>query len=159
MLNYRKYSGFTFIELVVVIILISILSLVALPRFFSKSTYDEWGFTGELSAALRYAQKLSIASGCNTEIDITATGYQLMQQATCNSGSYTTPVVFPGGGSSGYSGTAPNGITLTATNFYFDPVGRPRNITTDVALTSVTTVTVGSRSIAIEPETGFVHLP
>ena len=151
-------DGFTLVELVVVLVLLSVLGAVGMPRFFNQQTFLEWGFSDELTAALRYAHKLAIASGCDTAVTLSAGGYDLKQRATCDSGNFTQAVLLPGGDGSGYTGTVPNGINLSGTDLYFDSSGRPRDKVSRAAFSSVITLSVGSRTIAVEPETGYVHL-
>ncbi len=150
-------AGFTLVELVVVLLLVGVLMAVGMPRFFNQLTFLEWGFSDELGEALRFGQKLAIATGCDTQVSISSTGYQLNQRASCNSGAFTTAVRLPGSDSAGYSGTAPSGVTLSATALYFDTLGRPRNSATNTLLTTATPITIGSRNITVEPQTGYVH--
>lgn len=151
-------DGFTLVELVVVLVLLSVLGAVGMPRFFNQQTFIEWGFTDEVTAALRYAHKLAIASGCDTAVIMASGSYELKQRATCDGGNFTQAVLLPGGSSSGYTGIVPSGITLSGIDLYFDASGRPWDRASGAALSSLTTVSVGSRSIAVEPETGYVHL-
>ncbi len=153
----QKPTGFTLIELVVVLLLIGVLMAVGMPRFFNQLTFLEWGFSDEVAEALRFSQKMAVATGCDTQMAITANSYQMNQRVNCNSGTFTQSVQVPGGGTTGYAGTAPNGVTLTAINIYFDSLGRPRNSATNALLTASTAITIGSRSVTIEPETGYVH--
>ena len=152
----RSQRGFTLIELVVVLLVAGVLLVVGMPRFFDHLTFQEWGFSDELGGAVRFAQKLAVASGCDTQVAISAGGYQLNQRASCNSGAFTTPVRLPGSDSSGYSGTAPGGLVLTPLSLYFDSQGRPR-ASTGGALLGNTSVTVGGRSFTVEAQTGYVH--
>ncbi len=150
-------NGFSMIELVVVLLLVGILGATAIPRFFTVSPFQQWGFNDELSSAIRYANKIAIATGCDTRVVTTTNSYDLKQRATsCSSGSFTREVQIPGGGTSGYNGIAPSGITLSAVSFYFDSNGRPRD-TGGNLLSSAVTVSVGTTSITVEPETGYTH--
>jgi len=53
---YRYNRGFTTIELVVVLIIVSILAATALPRFFSSNSYEEYSYQNELVSTLRAVQ-------------------------------------------------------------------------------------------------------
>lgn len=152
-----RSGGFTLVELVVVILLVSVLAAVSIPRFFGQQQFQEWGFSEDLTAALRYAHKIAIASGCDTQVTTGPTGYQLNQRVNCSSGGFTQAVSLPGQPGSGYTGTLPNGVTLSTDALYFDPLGRPRNPGDDLMFTTTTQIDVGGRGILIEPETGYVH--
>ncbi|MCW8906214.1 MAG: prepilin-type N-terminal cleavage/methylation domain-containing protein [Sedimenticola sp.] len=152
----HRQQGFTLVELVVVLLVAGVLLAVGMPRFFDQLTFQEWGFSDELGGALRYAQKLAVASGCDTQVAISTGGYQLNQRASCDSGAFTTPVRLPGSDASGYAGNAPGGVTLTPVSLYFDSLGRPR-ASASGALLGNTTVSVGSRTFTVEAQTGYVH--
>jgi len=140
----------------VVLLLVGILAAVGMPRFFTASPFLVRGFTDELSAAIRYANKIAVATGCDTRFVTTTNSYDLNQRANCSSGSFNKDVRIAGGGS-GYSGAPPSSVTLSVASFYFDPNGRPRNSSSDVLLTSAVTVSVGSATVTVEAETGYVH--
>lgn len=57
----RHSSGFTIVELVVVIALMAIMVAVAYPRFANGDIFETRGDAGLLSSTLRYAQKTAIA--------------------------------------------------------------------------------------------------
>ena len=52
----NKHQGFTLIEMVMVIIIIGILSVVALPKFFDASGFEEYAYRAESISALRAIQ-------------------------------------------------------------------------------------------------------
>jgi MSHA pilin protein MshC len=144
------------VELVVVMLLIGILAVNALPHFFSAGRFEEMGFAETTRSSLLYARKLALASRCDTRVNIDAGGYQLWQRATgCGSGSFTRPVLRPNGRN--WAASAPNGIAVSSLDVFFDPAGRPRDHATSMLLASARTVTIGSRSVTLEPVTGFAH--
>ncbi len=150
-----KVEGFTLVELITVMLLMGVLAAVAAPRFFGVNRFEERGFADAVLSALRFAQKVAVSSGCDTEVDFTATGYRLVQRAACGSGAFTRLLPKPGGGN--YPTQAPGGVTLTGADLYFDRNGRPRDPASGNAITAPSTVTIGSRTLRVEPETGYPH--
>jgi len=145
----NKSSGFTLVELILVILLVGILSAVAFPHFFDQKTYQQRGFYDEAASAIRYAQKMAVASGCDVQVSITGGTYALDQHATsCTSGAFTRPVPRPAG-SGDFTASVPSGITFSASppTFTFDSLGRA---------SSDVTVTVGSRTFTVVGESGYV---
>jgi len=57
-----RTKGFTLIELVVILLVLGILAVVALPKFFNLSDYQERAAYDEVAGAVRYAQKLAVGS-------------------------------------------------------------------------------------------------
>lgn len=57
----RKQSGFTLIELIVVIIIVGILAITVIPRFANKSNFEARGYYDNTLAFLQYAQKTAVA--------------------------------------------------------------------------------------------------
>ena len=58
--NYQKTLGFTLIELIVVIILISIMAVTVLPKFFTSNGFEEFTYRDELITKLRAIQLRSM---------------------------------------------------------------------------------------------------
>ena len=141
-------QGFTLVELVIVILLLGILAAAALPVFFDLGSYRDRSAYDEVAGALRYAQKLAVASGCAVRVDLTSgSGYALQQHATdCTSGSFADI--------SGHPVTSDSfsqvNLSASPSSFIFDAMGR-----SDAAAT----VTVGGRSIQVIAETGYVDAP
>jgi prepilin-type N-terminal cleavage/methylation domain-containing protein len=149
-------SGYTLVELVIVISITAVLAASLGPRFFSQSVFSQRGYADELASALRFTQKAAVISGCPAELTVTSTAYVANQQAvsgnTCNTAdtSWSTPIL--GAAGDAIQNNAPSGTTVSPTGvFAFDDQGR---------LTSSpgTTITIGSRTITIVAGTGFVQV-
>jgi MSHA pilin protein MshC len=148
----NKNTGFTLVELIVVIVILGILSAVAAPKFFDQQSYRERAFKDELVSALRYAQKRAVASGCAVRVGITATDFTLYRHADTTSCNTLPPVTVvlthPSGGN--FTEEAP--ITLTPVTLAFDALGRTRNASYTISdLTNV-----AGLAITIDGETGCV---
>lgn len=75
-----KQAGFTLVELVTTIILISILAVVVLPRLFTQSSYSAYSLRNEFISELRQVQQKALN---NTDrcfrVTVFGTGYQVSQ--------------------------------------------------------------------------------
>jgi MSHA pilin protein MshC len=149
-------AAFTLIELVMVIVLLGILSATALPKFFSVSVYQQQAFFDDTLNAVRYAQKLAVATGCNVQVSISTNTYTLNRPADrskCSSISaadFSLPVRHPGTGEASYT-YSEAGVTLTSSTatFYFDALGR--------ASADITLTVAGAQTITVVHDTGFVY--
>lgn len=149
-------AGFTLVELIVAITILGVIAVVAGSRFFSTSQFSAMGFADVAANGARYAQKLALSSGCDTRVQVTASALHLWQRAdSCTSGAFTRPVTRPGGDI--WQESIPGGVSVTALDIYFDSRGRPYAHASAAALTAPVTVSVGSRTVTIEPETGYVQ--
>jgi len=139
----RKTSGFTLVEMIVILVLLGIISAVALPRFFNIDGYRTRAAYDEVAGAVRYAQKLAVASGCDVQVQIVNDGYALQQhQTSCSSGGFVNISGHP------MTNNTFSNINLSpTTNFVFDSMGRS---------SSTLTINVGSESFAVIAETGYV---
>lgn len=146
-----KHAGFTLVELVVTLIIVGILAVTALPRFFDRTFFESRGFADQVQASLRYAQKIAIAQRRFVCATFTSNSITLTIGATAVCG---TDLPSPSGQAT-YSIIAPSGIDFTAvpTAFNFDPLGR-------ASAGQTITISGGApSSIVVEAETGYVHSP
>ena len=154
-LRGRVGTGFSLIELIVVIVLMAILIGIAAPRFFGSGDFEAPAFAQELASAARYAQKLAVVSGCPVNLTVTGASYALTQpQATappCTGAlTMTLPVTHPATGGS-FSGTAPTGVAIGGTlgTVQFSAAGVP-----DAAAS----YTVGELAVTIGANSGYVEV-
>jgi len=148
--------GFTLIELVVVLVIAGILATVVGPRFFGNPTFSQRGYADELASALRLAQKTAVASDCQAEVNVTAAGYAVAQQAaagnTCNpaDAGWSTPVVALDGAAAQDSAPANVGVSPTG-SYVFTGSGA-------LGSAPATSLSVGNYTITIDATTGLVQV-
>lgn len=149
-------AGFTLPELMLVLVFVAVLAAVGGPRLFSASAFRADVYRDEVRAALAHAQKRAVASGCEVQIAIDASGYALSQRSGCTGPVFDLDVPHPAGGGGAYAGPAPDGVFLTSTvnPIVFDALGRAHDAGGTIA---DATVTVGSSQIHAVGETGFVY--
>jgi MSHA pilin protein MshC len=145
--------GFTMVELIMVIVIAGILAAVVGPRFFDRRVFDERLFYEETVAALRYAQKLAVASACRTQVTLTSGGYDVRRDASCgtgNSPAFSAAVQAPDGRSQYVSEDVPAGVNIVTNGFpvVFDSLG----------LTSAAAqATIGTFTITVAAGSGLVQ--
>jgi MSHA pilin protein MshC len=150
--------GFTLIELITVIFILSIIAVYAAPRLTSK-VFDARAAAGELIEAIRYTQEMSMAHSGDTnfQIELLTSGYRVTQGGI--------DIIDPATRSPSYQGNWSN-ITLNQNGVIsFDSRGKP---TCTPPLTACSSpgdsdlsiaISAGSDSINITLNrlTGFVH--
>lgn len=152
---FKRAVGISLIELLLVMVLLSILTVIALPRLYSPAVFKAAGFHLDLLNALRFAQKTAIASGCDVQVSISAASrtYALNYRSggtntSCGSGSFTDPVPHPQAQGS-FMGTASSDVVLSNDlNVVFGSSGSP---------SSGGSISIGSKLVTVEPITGYVH--
>jgi MSHA pilin protein MshC len=152
----QRAAGFTLVELVTVLTILGVLAAFVGPRFFSQQTFGDRSYVDELAAALRFAQKAAVISGCPARLTLAATSYTGSQQAAAGNAcsptdtTWSTPLAGPDGDA--IQGAAPSGTTAgPAGVFQFDDQGRLQS-------SPATTITVGSHTLTIDANSGLVQV-
>jgi len=151
----QRASGFTLVELIVVIIIVGVIGTIALPRFFDSNAFSERGFYEELAAALNSARAAAVATGCPVRFVLTGAGYSASQQQVaagrCDPSDATWPQPVTLADGSTLSGATPSGVSLSgATTITFDALG-------GTGLGSNHVVAVGPYSLAVNAASGYVE--
>ncbi len=152
-----QQGGFSLVELVLVIVILTIIGAMAGPRFFDNAAFDERAYRDELASAIRYAQKVAVATGCPVRVQIAAGGYTLTQQQAvaghCDAADAGFPlaVALPSGDA--VAGSAPAGVTAAPPlTFTYDALGR-------TSLMADQSVAVGGQTFTIAAASGLVTTP
>lgn len=155
-------SGFTLTELILVILVVSVLSVFVIPRFFNSEPFSASNIKSELISALTYSRNRATTTQCTLEFRITTTGWTVWQDDDCQST-----------GSSGAGCAAPLNFitavaalgektqstgTLTSTTLerlFFTPTGRlyRSNTAGDCTSLPVNPVPSGTQIVGLTPTT------
>ena len=125
-------------ELITVLVIVGIVAVAAVPRFFDNDVFQARGTADQVVAALRYGQKVAIAQHRNVSVIISAAA-----SSNCGAALASGNVNCVISNAVAVSPALP--VTVT-----FDALGRR------VPNTAVS-ITVGTMTINIEAETGYVH--
>lgn len=145
-------TGFTLIELVMVIVVLGILAVFASPSMFDSQDYYARGFHDETLALLRYGQKAAIAQRRTVCVAFESDSAKLrIASAEPPSSTCDTDLVGPNG-TLPYTVTAKPDVNYAPvpTDFSFNALGRP---------SSAKSVQVDGypEIISVEANTGYVH--
>lgn len=150
-------EGFTLVELIVVILIVGVLAAVAMPRFVDNTTFAERGYYEELVAALKFAQKTAVASGCPVRVVVDAAGYEARQQQALGGrcdpadSTWSTPLRLADGAL--LAGAVPQGVVVAPNVVViFDALG-------STSLGADQPIAVGPHSMTVQAASGFVDTP
>ena len=147
-----RTHGFTFLELVAVLLVIGVLAAMALPRVVTQSI-NLSAIAAKLASDIRYTQSLSMSQGQRYRINfLSTTTYQITDIIGVG-----TPIAHPITGTAVIS-VAP--ATLSGyTNITFDSQGVPYDAAGALAANVVITLAAGSdtRTLTLSPATGRVQ--
>jgi MSHA pilin protein MshC len=159
-LDIRAISGFTLVELVIVLVLVGILSVAVGPKFFDLHTFSSRFFYDDVMSSIRYAQKFAVATGCHAQVNITSTTLTLTQRANCITGAFVMAIPDPGNlNAISFTRAAPGGVAMNLVTgtwpLFFDGLGRAKQVNNNIV--SNFSLTVDARTISIIGETGYTE--
>jgi MSHA pilin protein MshC len=147
-------TGFTMVELIVVMIIVGIMAVTVLPRMSLLGGFESVGFRDQTVATLRYAQKTALAQRRIVCVAIANAGLTLTMDTDTppnggceGSGSLTPPFTpRPGTGLSGQDSSA-----AALTSFNFNTIGGTN-------LTGTLTLRItDANDILVDADTGYVR--
>jgi prepilin-type N-terminal cleavage/methylation domain-containing protein len=167
-----RSSGFTMIEMVVVLILMTIIAATVLGRAITTSDIDLSSATDKIRNQIRYAQSQAMKRSdavWGIQSDPDSRRYWMFRATTSVTASVTEDVIIPGGdyavGSTRIT-FDDLGADLNRFTLVFDRLGRPFKAQTDgfandpvvTENNPIVTVSKGAtRPITITPETGLIR--
>jgi MSHA pilin protein MshC len=149
----RRATGFTLVELVLVIVLAGILSFFAGARLSDSNQANARGFADQVASTLRFAQKAAIAQRRNVYVNIDTANRRVRACLDAATGC-VSPLSSPAGGSLDVTGATGVALTSGSTQFFFDALGRPSFASNLTLTTSANGLTF---SVIVETESGYVR--
>jgi MSHA pilin protein MshC len=161
----RRSSGFTIIEIIVVLLLMSILAATVLGRSVTTSNLDLNSATDKVRNQLRFAQAEAMKrSDTAWGVNSLGTEYWLFRNTTANEARIPGGD-YPGAGNRINESDLGAGVTVSDFIVFFDRIGKPYTAytspTVNTPLASQMPITVSvpgdNRTITITPETGLIR--
>lgn len=157
----RYSSGFTLVELVVMLMLVAVLAIAVFPRAPSKASLTLAGQAAQLGADIRYVQALSMTRGQRYCLNLAGNGYSMTTNGCSTSAGIEHPAgfTFPiglDGVTLSWSGLPNNLVTFTGKGApYTDATA-----TTPLAANAVIALNGadGTMYVCISPVTGRVFV-
>ena len=164
----RRSSGFTIIEIIVVLLLMGILAATVLGRSVTTSNIDLNSATDKVRNQLRFAQAeaMKLSYEAYPVWGIKSAGGQYWMFRGSDPGNVANEARVPGGDYPG-AGNKINeadlgaGVTLSDFTVFFDRIGKPYSPAATAPLSSQMSITVSvpgdNRTITVTPETGLIR--
>lgn len=158
----KECSGFTLVELVIVIVLVSLLTTYAVVKWPTNNELKLPAQANLLASHIRHTQALAMHWGQALRLTISSGGYSVScVNPSVNPPCNNTPVIDPVTNQA-FNIALESGISLTGANTDFDTLGRPVSggsiLTSAPACTFTLSADGASQTVIVEPLTGFTSL-
>jgi prepilin-type N-terminal cleavage/methylation domain-containing protein len=150
----QNHRGFTLVELVVVMVLMSILTAVGMSRFASREPFAVQSAADQLMSGLRLAQNTAVARRATLYVNLQANPAAL---SVCLDSTCTQALEPPGGGT--WLDTQGDVRLAAALSYSLDGAGVPSFATAQTVQVTSSDGAVQAPAIRIEPVSGHVHAP
>lgn len=155
-------GGFTLIEVIAILFIIGILAAVAVSRFADMQSIRSVAAADTLKNRIRFVQSQAMKnSSCGDDVDgEKCWGIKCDQNSTywffteSNPDDAGKQLTFPGEKD---VKIAVSDVTITPFTIFFDIYGIPYSAFPDAPLDSPLQITVGSETMTLTPETGFIQ--
>ena len=141
--SLMKKKGFTLIELIMVMLILSILTIFSLNKISLFSGWNEAGVAKEIAFILHSAQNLAIANHRNIFVLMSSSNVSVCYDIACVNPAKSVDgkilMLSPPSGS----------FTYTTSSVSFDSKGRP-------SFSGGPLISYGSESVSLESETGLI---
>ena len=152
-----RCSGFTLLELLIVILIAGIITFVAAGRLNDVGEVNAQGFADQVASMLRFAQEAAVAQRRLIYVNVNA-GSGLVNACLDSSNACNSPLQAPGYGGAGLVAQAPGGVALTTntTQFSFDAMGQP-SAASQVQIHATASDDGQQFNVTVEPVSGYVR--
>ncbi len=154
-----RLRGFTLVEAVMVILIVSALAVFALPKAVDVSTFKLSSYCDRIQNATTFANRLALAQRRPVVVTFATTGVTV---AYGSGGAINLPVVDPSTGAA-FALTCPTGLSPcissgAGASVTFNAANSGTSTTSTGAALQVTVTGTGfTQNFTIEPTTGFVR--
>lgn len=165
----NRVSGFTLVELITILVLVGILAVAAMPRFFG-TTFDERGFHDGVKAAVQHARRVAVASrryvcvtttsGAGVAGNVALTIDPTLPESASGAVACVTPLALPvprPAPCAANAVCAPNSVTVGGANVIFDPLGRSVTTARSVQAAALAITITNQPNVTVQAETGLVQ--
>lgn len=170
-LKIADQSGFTMVELILVMTIVTILACTGRSLFYNVALNNQKVFDNELRTTLRYARTIAMATNSYVKVTLFSNSIRLSYASVCGSSATLTRIVDPltNGNIAHYSRTAPGTVTLNYSlpsgasvgwPIYFNASGQVFASTVSGTCSpgnNMTINVVGQPAINIDAQTGFLQ--